>query len=140
MSTVVNLRNPAYATTLDNFINIGKDIPLTYSKLCLKETLSNGLIKITHNFLSDYIEDLQEYLITINLSDEEVLKYRFKPKVLAFDAYGLTDYYSFILFFNGLNNVKEFTLETKSVKMMRLKDMNNLLSAIKNNEHIKIEL
>ena len=126
--------SPAYSTTLESFIEKGKNVALTYSKLCLTEVDDKGLVRIVYNLLDDYKDDLEDYLIEVTLSDEEVLKYKYKPKVLAFDAYGRTDYYSFILYFNNLSSVKEFTLESKKLKMMKVGTFSKVLSSILGNE------
>lgn len=138
-SMLVSGKSPAYCTTLDSFIEQGKDMPLTYSKLCLTEVDDKGVIRIVYNLLDDYVEDLEEYLVEVNLTDEEVIKYKYKPKVLAFDAYGKTDYYSFILYFNKLSSVKEFTLESKKIKMMKTNTLAKVLSAILTSENKTIK-
>ena len=80
MSSMLNSKSPAYCTTLDSFIEQGKEMPLTYSKLCLTEVDDKGVIRIVYNLLDDYSEDLEEYLVEVNLTDEEVIKYKYKPK------------------------------------------------------------
>lgn len=139
MSSILNSKSPAYCTTLDSFIEQGKEMPLTYSKLCLTEVDDKGVIRIVYNLLDDYSEDLEEYLVEVNLTDEEVIKYKYKPKVLAFDAYGKTDYYSFILYFNKLSSIKEFTLESKKIKMMKTNTLAKVLSAILTSENKTIK-
>lgn len=134
MNLLVSGRSPAFSTTLDSFIEQGKEMPLTYSKLCLTEVDNRGTIRIVYNLLDDYVEELESYLIEVTLTDEEVIKYKYKPKVLAFDAYGRTDYYSFILYFNKLSSVKEFTLESKKIKMMKAGDLSKVLSSILSSE------
>lgn len=138
-SMLISGKSPAYCTTLDSFIEQGKDMPLTYSKLCLTEVDDKGIIRIVYNLLDDYSDDLEEYLVEVNLTDEEVIKYKYKPKVLAFDTYGKTDYYSFILYFNKLSSVKEFTLESKKIKMMKTNTLAKVLSAILTSENKTIK-
>ena len=126
--------DPATTITLSSFIRAGKMIPLKYDKFCFMEKLDNGVIKCIYNVLDDYYEEIEDYVIEVNFEKDDIYKYKYKPKVLAYDAYGSTDYYIFILYINKMSSVKEFNLENKKINMMRKEVFNSVFSTILSSE------
>ncbi len=117
--------------TIEQFIQSNSNTVISYEKLSLIEKMDN-IYTITYNLLNDYKEELDDLAITINLTDEELIKYAYKPKLLAYDIYGSTELYFIILFINNICNVKEFN--SKKIKMLSRDDLYNVLSAIYNAE------
>ena len=66
------------------------------------------------------------------MTDDEYHKYKFKPKLLAYDLYGSVELYFTILFLNGTCNIKDF--DRRVIKLIRKSDMIALLEAIYNAE------
>lgn len=117
--------------TIEQFINSNSNTTVSYEKLSLIEKMDT-VYTITYNLLNDYKEELDDLAITITLSDDELAKYMYKPKLLAYDIYGSTELYFVILFLNNLCNVKEFT--NRKIKMLTKENLYNVLSAIYNTE------
>lgn len=107
-------------TTINEFIDAGKNSMLDYSKLSFKNTLSNGTIVSVLNVISDYVEELREQSVKVKFNAEEYDKYKYKPKLLCNDVYGNPELYYIILLINDIADVKEFD---KQVILMIKKDI-----------------
>ena len=68
----------------------------------------------------------------VEMTDSEFNKYRFKPKLLAYDLYGSTELYFTILFLNGICSIKDFN--RKNIRLIKKSDMILLLESIYNAE------
>lgn len=132
--------NPSTASTLKSFISAGSKVPLKYSKFCFMDTDSDGVKRPVFNVLRDYKEELLSYLMIVKFNKEERTIYTFNPKRLAYDVYGSTDLYSFILFVNNMSSVKEFDLKTGSCKLMHRELFANLLAQIYSAEKKNLDL
>ena len=66
------------------------------------------------------------------MTDAEYHKYRFKPKLLAYDLYGSTELFFAILFINGMYSIKDF--DRRNIKLIRKDHMSEILQAIYNAE------
>ena len=77
--------------------------------------------------------EIKEVAVKVKLSTEEYLKYRYKPKLLCRDIYGNGEVYFVILLLNGRIDIKDF--DTNELLMLRVADMNNLLTQIYNAEY-----
>ena len=123
--------------TVEDFIELGKDIDdIQYSKFAIlskaASNVTNPILYPEHNVIYDYEEEFKSLAITVEMTDTEYHKYRFKPKLLAYDLYGSTELYFAILFLNGTCNIKDF--DRKIIKVIKKNDMLNLLEAIYNAE------
>ena len=118
------------ASKLENFIKLGGNVTLKYSKLCYRRLTDYDQIKCMHNVLDDYMDVLEEYFIDVTLTSDEVKKYRYNPKRMAYDLYGSTDLYSFILYMNRFASVKEFSLDNPNIKLMHVDNLSRFLSNI----------
>ncbi|MBP5596638.1 MAG: baseplate wedge protein 53 [Pseudobutyrivibrio sp.] len=116
-------------TTLEEFIEAGSGITISYDNLSMVDEIKNTRIPI-YNVISDYIPELMISTVTITLTEQEYFKYRFKPKLLAIDVYGNPELYFVILILNNMCSVKEF--DVKKIKMLPTSAMNDLLSSIYN--------
>jgi len=125
--------------TLEDFINKGKSSNiLKYSDLLFYEKTKNGLLP-SYNVLNNYINIIRNdsITVTVSLTDEEYLKYRYKPRLLCYNIYGTQDIYYLILLLNNICNVKEFNM--RKIKVIRIKKMEKLLSSIYNAENTYIQ-
>ena len=88
--------------------------------------------------LDDYMYELKKLAINIELTNDELVKYNYKPKLLSADIYGMTDFYYLILLLNGICNVKEFH-NINPLKLIPADDLGNYLSSILTNESKNIK-
>lgn len=129
MATTVSLGK---MPTVEEFIEGGDSVKMKYSTLCLNDMMGNesdGLIEFpTFNVYDDYIDELMDNCIDVELSDEEHRKYYQAPKILAHDKYKNSELDFIIMRINGICDPKDFTMKT--IKMIPLRTLNTLLSKI----------
>lgn len=88
-----------------------------------------------YNCIDDYIDILLSSSVNIKLTDKEVAKYKYKPKILSYDIYGDPEYFYIILIINNMTSVKDFDLENKKIKLIKSDTLSEILSTIKNKEN-----
>ena len=123
---------PEKTTTVESFIQAGKGVSISYFSLSFIDMVSNGSWITILNVINDYIPELLDDAVTVELTAEQQQVYFYKPKLLCYDIYGNPELYFVILLMNDMADVKEFT-ETK-IKMLTKSAMNNLISLIYNAE------
>lgn len=123
---------PQATKTIPQFIEAGKGVTISYYNMSFSEILSNGTHVSTLNVVSDYLTELRNACVTVDLSKEEQNAYFYKPKLLCYDIYGNPELYFIILLINDMADVKEFT--KPSIKLLKKDHMNTLISYIYNAE------
>lgn len=124
---------PDTTYTVEQFIQAGRMTTVSYDKFSYKEALSNGTIVSILNTIDDYMPEIEESAVNVELSREQYLKYRFKPKLLCFDIYGNGEVYWLIMRLNGIIDVKDF--DFKVLKMLRVEDLESVFTNIYNAEY-----
>ena len=123
--------------TVEDFIELGKDIDdIQYYKFTILSKASrdavNPILYAEHNVIYDYEEEFKQLAETVEMTDSEFNKYKYKPKLLAYDLYGSTEFFFAILFINGMYSIKDF--DKRNIKLIRKSAMSELLTAIYNAE------
>lgn len=132
--------SPKYTSSLDDFVDARTSSNTSYQTLSLVELINEDshLIEFpAYNVLNDYYDELKDAAVVINLSDEEYFKYRFRPKLLAYDLYNNTELGFIILILNELMSVKEFDL--RQIKLISRSGLAAILTNIKSAEASFIE-
>ena len=131
--------NPLYAHSLQEFIDAGTNsgVP-TYDFWSYKE-LYNNIEFIIKNVLHDYLFELRNLCTNVYLTDKELKKYNYNPKLLSADVYGTTELHYMILMFNGICNVKEF-VNINPIKMIRKDDLNAYITNLVTSEKKYIDM
>lgn len=128
---------PQETSTIEEFVESGTGVTITYPTLSFNDMLSNGTWVSVHNVINDYITELRNACVNVVLTTEQQFKYFYKPKLLCFDMYGNPELYFIILLINDMADVKEFTKPI--VKMLRKSHMSEILTIIYNAEKKAIE-
>ena len=123
---------PQDTTTIEEFAESGSGVTITYSNLSFEDMVSNGTIVSVYNVISDYLDELREASVAVELTYEQQFTYMYKPKLLCYDMYGNPELYFILLLINDMADVKEFNKPI--IKMPRKADMSNLLTLIYNAE------
>lgn len=89
------------------------------------------------NVLNDYFDEIREKRIKIELNDNEYVKYRFRPKLLAFDLYGNTELAFLILELNDIFSPRDFDL--RELYLLRKDTLTSMLTSIKSSESVFLE-
>lgn len=128
---------PQNTTTIEQFIEAGSGVTVTYPKLSFLNTTSNGTLVTILNAISDYIDEFKQVCVNVKLNKDQQFKYHYKPKLLCQDIYGNPELFYIILLINDMADVKEFTKEI--IKMPRKNDMSTILTYIYNAERTAID-
>lgn len=125
---------PENTYTIEEFIEAGKGVVLTYQNLSLKNHIGENINFPFKNVFNDYIPDFihTSVIKTVQLSEDEFIKYKYRPKILSYDIYGTTDLDFVILAINRISTPKDFV--HKKIKMISKNHLNELLTSIYNAE------
>lgn len=130
VSLSYDYQKPNLTYTLDQYIACKSSDTMCYHNLSFVDVYNN-IAYDTYNVLSDYVSEIKsEYCVQVILSDDEALKYMYRPKLLCFDIYGNTELAFIILIINDMCNVKEFV--KKKLYMPRKADMSELIKYLIN--------
>lgn len=122
---------PERTATVEDFIDMGDTDDITYANfsILVKCIGENSIVQYAQdNIIYDYLPELNERTVTLTMTDNEFIKYRYKPKLLAYDLYGSTEVYFVIMALNGMCNIKDFN--KKKLKLLYKSDLIELLNEI----------
>ncbi len=125
-------------STISEMIENGKSDNLTYYNLSILQKEGNTIYSVD-NVLYDYIDELKHAANTVELTDEEFIKYQYNPELLAKDIYGSEELFFIILLLNNLpvGSSKEFNL--RKIKMITAEACLHFLNSIYNKEKEYLE-
>ncbi len=133
---------PEKTSTVEEFIEAGGSDDITCYNFSIlekyKDADGNTIEYIMSNIIHDYINELLERAVEIELSDTDFVKYKYKPKLLAYDVYKTTEVYFVIMAMNGICSIKDFT--KRKLKMLYTGDLINLLNQIYNAEQNRLRI
>ena len=127
-------------STIDDFIALRSTDTVTYYNLSIlaKSLVNSNLIYSESNILDTYMDELKKIYVEIELTPEQYSKYKYKPKLLAYDLYGSTEIFFVIMALNGICNIKDFNL--KKVRLVYASDMVEFINSVVSAEKRYIEL
>ena len=125
--------------SMNEQIENAKALEISYRTLheqaILKDKISGRNIQIPFaSFTDKYKDFLNTIIVTVSLSDEERVRYRYKPKMVSYDLYNTTEFWNDILLINNFFSLSEFQPgETLKVyDPNKLKDYINEIMIIEN--------
>ena len=123
---------PAETYTLDQFISMKNSDKITYRNYSiLQPSLDDpSIVYSVDNIIYSYMDELKSYRKLVSVSELEKIKYRYKPKLLAYDCYGSTEIYFVLLAINNMCNIKEFDLKDNTFWGLTPSDMVELMNSI----------
>ena len=122
--------------TISEFIELDSQTPISYNNLSFKEKIENIEFTI-HNVIFDYITEIKSYAYKVTMSDKEFIRYKYRPKLLANDIYGNSEFYFIILAINNLADIKDFN--NKTILLLKKEDLIDIISKIYNAEKSNID-
>lgn len=128
---------PQDTVTIEEFVQSGKTTTINYFNLSFLDQTQNGTWVSVLNVVNDYLPELRNACVNVELTTEQQYTYFYKPKLLCYDVYGNPELFYIILLLNDMADVKEFTKPV--VKMLKKDHMNTLLSYIYNAERAAID-
>ena len=128
--------NVSKSYTIKQFISFQSSDPVTYSALSLwvKSISDENIIYSYDNILYDYLDELKMISYNIEMTNEEFRKYKYKPKLLAYDIYGATELYFIILAINGIKYIDVKAFDKRKLRLPKANDLANIVTAIYNAE------
>lgn len=123
------IKDPNKTSTIEEFISFKDDNTFSYHNMSFRDKYDNISYPIK-NIIDDYKTELMELVVEVTLNDEEYIKYRYKPRILANDIYDNPDLDFIILTINGICNMKEF--DSRVINLIKLDELNDFLTSIFN--------
>lgn len=134
---------PEKTDTIDKFIACQSATEPSYYNFSFKdETYYSGIDRwlrySAYNIISDYIDDIkEEYGVNYTFSDIEFLKYKYRPKLVAFDLYGCAELGSLLLLLNDMCSVRQFN--RKNVILVAKSPMKEIVNHLFNANNMAIK-
>lgn len=104
--------------TIDQFIQTEQNKSVKYPNYYYQKVISEDDLQVIMNYQSimdRYVQYIRDYITEIELSQEEMRKYRYNPKRLSFNLYGTTSYWWSIIFANQIHSLTEFDFSRDNV-------------------------
>lgn len=104
--------------TIDQFIQTEQNKSVKYPNYYYQKVISEDDLHVIMNYQSimdRYVQYIRDYITEIELSQEEMRKYRYNPKRLSFNLYGTTSYGWSIIFANQIHSLTEFDFSRDNV-------------------------
>lgn len=104
--------------TIDQFIQTEQNKSVKYPNYYYQKIISEDDLHVIMNYQSimdRYVQYIRDYITEIELSQEEMRKYRYNPKRLSFNLYGTTSYWWSIIFANQIHSLTEFDFSRDNV-------------------------
>lgn len=127
-----SISEPQDTYTLDQFIALRESDRITYVKYSiLQRSLDHEeVVYAIENVVYNYLDIINKLKKTVVVSQNEKIKYQYKPKLLSYDIYGSTETYFMILACNGTCNLKDFSLEEMRFYALTPGDLSSIMSSI----------
>lgn len=105
---------PSDTFTINQFIACQSDYEASYYNFSFIDTINYDYMNETihyaaYNVISDYLDEIRDKCIQVKLSDAEMMKYIYRPKLLAYDIYKNQELAFLILIINDMYSIKQFT-------------------------------
>ena len=124
--------------TLDDFIACQSDTMICYNNLSFIDYNEDYNIEFaTWNVYNDCIEEIKAMCKTIVLSDDQLAKYIYKPKLLCYDIYSNGELYFLILGINDMYSIKQF--KKKTLLMPTKTDMSSITKQLYNSNKVALQ-
>ena len=104
----------------------------------MQSIVDKTTIYSSDNVLYTYLEDIKSFAIDYTFTEEEYQKYKYRPKLLAYDIYGSTELYFVILAINDTCNIKDF--KKRKIRLLYKSDLSDLLNRIMETETNRLSL
>lgn len=118
--------------SIQAFINDKPIISTDYATMSFTEERERIQFAVGNIVTDDYYPELKAKCVRVHLSDDDILKYKYRPKMLAYDIYDNTELYYVILRVNDLYNVKDFNLSKKYIYLPSKKVLKEFLADVHN--------
>lgn len=112
---------------LSDLINMGKNNKISLANVSITK---NGILEPVY---LDYLEDIRKECIDVELTEDEFVLYRRKPRKLADDVYSNSEYFHIILLVNNMKGIHDFTKKNITLLSPQSDIIYDILKNEKNN-------
>ena len=119
--------NPAFTYTLSDFADLSNKDETTYRKLSIID-IENGIEFIDHNLFDEYMELIEPLAVDVDLTDDEFIRYRYAPDLVAYDVYNSVQLDYFVLALNNMVDPKEF--DKRKIKLIKASFLSEIVNEI----------
>lgn len=119
--------DPSKTYTIDDFINMRDADDMTYYRFSILDKIDN-VQHLDRNVVEEYLEDLERNALYVTLTNEEFVRYKYNPDLLAYDLYGTVQLDFIILLINGMIDPKEF--DRKNIRLPKASVLKEFLSQV----------
>jgi len=108
-------RDPQKTATLEEFRECQTTDDPSYANFSFKDEwyypyLNTNIMMTSYNVVSDYIDDIIiDFCYGYEMTDKEFLRYKYRPKLFAYDKYNCLELGYMILLLNDMYSFKQFT-------------------------------
>lgn len=129
------------AHTIQEFISFGNEINdySGYKDLAYIEN-RDGLEFNVKQVVDDYLYELKQLSETVEFSEKYILKYRYNPKLLAYDLYYCTRIYYMILKLNDMCNIHDFSIKKRKLVLLPPASLKKALTNIYASENQSLKI
>lgn len=105
----MNVNDTTKESSIIDALNIGIENSLILDNIYLYNSIDGISIPLTNILYEKYRGVILENCVQIELSDELLKKYRYRPKLLSLKLYNCMDFWHLILWINNMSSVTQFT-------------------------------
>ena len=120
---------------IQQFISNKPTIGTDYQNMSLVEERDNIQFPVVNLITDDYFDEFKKASVRVELTEDEILKYKYRPKLLSYDIYDNAELYYIILRLNDLYNVKDFNLGKKYLYLIPKAKLKEYLSDVYTQEN-----
>lgn len=135
MPTIANqnnqiLKNDENIVTIQDLINRKQTKGIIdYNTFSFSMTINKSItIPFQNVITTTYAKELKTLAEEVTLTEEEYQKYKYKPKLLAYDIYNYTELFYIIDFLNNIYNIKDFN--KRKLKLIPKRELFKFLSSV----------
>lgn len=104
-----NSFKPYKMTTIPEVISAGKALGISESTMAFKTVIDNEFAIAVDNVITRYMNIVKNYIETIELPEDEFIKFKNKPGYYCYIQYGTPELMSSLLYINNMVSITEFT-------------------------------
>lgn len=98
--------------SVDDCVQYGEELELAHGKLFVKTPLKIGddklIISNYASILNPYMDYIKKTLVDYEISDKDMLIYKYKPKYFCLTTYGTMELWSLLLRVNNMKSIMDF--------------------------------
>ena len=105
---MANTFKPYAETTITGVIREGKKLNISESSMAFKDVIDDEIAVIYNNVITRYMDTLKPYITTIDLTEDQLYKYKYRPNLFCYEIYGTPELASSLLYINNMPTLMNF--------------------------------